>query len=187
VKMPRYKTKIQRKVTREEALAMLDKCNNFNEQVFVSLCYVTGARTSEILELTKEKFTITDEEFSVRLKTKKLKIDPQKFQMMEERSLEFERHPVDPFIENIVVAVQERNIGDRILPFSSRWGQLLLNRLGNIVIGLPLTPYHFRHTAITNQAAQGRTIDQIMHFKGSTDARSVTPYLHARPYKVKIE
>lgn len=166
---------------------MMDKCNNFNEQVFLSLCYVTGARTSEILELTKEKFTINEEMFVVRLKTKKLKIDPQKFQMMEERPLEFDRHPADPFIENIIVAVQERDIGDRILPFSSRWGQLLLNRLGTIVIGLPLSPYHFRHTAITNQAAQNKTMDQLMHFKGATDARSVMPYLHARPYRVKVE
>jgi integrase len=185
--MPKYKTKIQRFVTREEALAMLDKCKNFNEQVFVSLCYVSGARTSEILELTKEKFIISDEFLKIKLKTKKLRIDPQKFQAMEDRTLSFERHPVDPFIENIIVAVYELGVGDRILPFSSRWAQLLLNRLGTEVIGLPLTPYHFRHTAVTNQASQNKTLDQLMHFKGAKDVRSVIPYLHARPYDVKVK
>lgn len=187
VTTPRYKTPIQRKVTEEEAKDMLEKCNTQEEQTFLALCYATGARPAEIVELTKGKFKINEETISIKLHTKKLRLNSQKFEVIEERPLVFARRPPNTFLEIIAKQVQQTREGDRILPYTTRWGQMLLNRLGNDVIGLPLSPYHFRHTAVTNEAAKGRTLDQLMHFKGAKDVRSVIPYVHARPYKIQME
>jgi integrase len=168
---------------------MYDKTKDLQEQALLSCLWITGARPSEILELAKKNVLITDEVVVFDLPTKKLQADGTRF-VMKRRQLRIGRPhglQMNIFLETVVkYAERLYHPEDPIFIYGRRWAIKVINRLGMQAIGKEVAPYHLRHSAVTREASQGRTLDQLKHFKGAKSIRSVEPYLHASPYDVMV-
>ena len=185
--MPKYSHDINDLPTEEEIKKMWNEAGREVERVFLSLAWLTGARPMEILILTTDNITYDEDKFKVDLFTLKLK-DSTDFRGLKQRTLEFERPKgvkSNIYIETIIKYLRTIPQGSRVVEYSKRWAEVLINRLGMQVCNKKFSPYHLRHAAITREAGRGVTIDGLMHFKGARSVRSVQPYLHARPYIIK--
>ena len=192
--MPRYAHDITDLLSPEDVRKLYDAAKSPREQVLVCLLWITGARPSELLELTTEAITLTkaDEEtgapatVSFVLPTKKLQADGTKF-VLKTRQLRMARPEgleMNIYLETIIDYLKRLRPGDRVMSYTRRWAEKIINRLGRDALGKQLSPYHFRHSAIMRESAAGRTLDQLMHYKGAKSVDSVKPYLHARAYDI---
>lgn len=189
--MPRYTHSISDILREDDVRAVFDKADNLREQALISFLWVTGARPSEIAELTINDVIVTLDTITFKLKTKKLK-NTEEFQL-KERTLEIERPQgmeINIYMETIkqyMDTLPQGIDGVRVFEYSTRWMELVTNRIGLKALGKQLSPYHFRHSAITREAGARRTIDQLMHYKGAKSPRSVSNYLHSTPYMITMK
>ena len=155
------------------------------EQFLVCVLWMTGARPSELIQLKKEDVIISETKIVFNIVTKKKRKGRWH---PEYRKLEFAR-PLPPNQDNIiefVVKYIERQPEGRLFLMTVRTMEYIIERLGRKGLHKYVCPYNFRHTRMTMLSREGRTIDEMLHFKGASDMRSVTPYLHAKPFKVKL-
>lgn len=175
--MPRYSVDIEHLVTKEEALKLLHGIKRLRDKAIISILYLTGARPGEILELTTDDVRVTDREFEIKLTT--LKQKEGKFHV-KKRTLVFHRPlPSDDFIETFIEYYNTLPSGP-LFKMSDRNLRYIIERSAKKILGFPLCPYNFRHTRMTEFAAEGRGIEELKYLKGATDIRSIAPYLHAR-------
>ena len=186
--MPKYTHDIKDLIWEEDAKAMYDICQNKREALLLSLCWLTGARPSELLLLTTDNFQIDDTHVVIYIKT--LKLGAGKEYFSEQRTLKLSRQigvNANIYLETVVRYILETPPGAKLLDYTSRWAEKVIERLSCGALHKRLTPYHFRHSVLTWLARHGATLDQLKHFKGAKTAASVEPYLSAVPYIIKME
>lgn len=184
--MPKYSWRINDLVYEEDVMLMYKAAGSIYERALVAVLWITGARTEEALALTTD--SITYDSFKVEVKLNTLKLGEGKF-AVQERTLSFRRPgglEQNIYLETLLTHTQTLPKEAKLFPYTSRWAEKVINRLGDKTIGKRLAPYHFRHSVLSHLAAQGANVPELMHFKGAKDAKSVSTYLHARPYMVDL-
>lgn len=183
--MPEYLTDMDRLPSREELVSMLKATDNKRNQVIVSLLYFTGARPSELLELEKKDFLVTETYIKIKVPTKKKKTGGK--WSLKYREIQLARgfgKDKDNLIELIAWYVQRAEEGI-MFPMTTRNLHYIVNTLAKKGLNRRGCPYLFRHNRLTMQATKGATVEELMYFKGASDIRSVSPYLHGKPVKVR--
>lgn len=184
--MPKYSWRINDLIYSEDALLMFKAAGSIYERALIAVLWITGARTEEALALTTDSITYDSFKVEVRLNT--LKLGAGKF-AVQERTLSFKRPSgldQNLYLETLLTHLQTLPKEAKLFPYTSRWAEKVINRLGEKAIGKRLAPYHFRHSVLSHLAADGANVPELMHFKGAKDAKSVSTYLHARPYMVDL-
>ena len=174
----------------EDAEAVYKVARNLRERTLISLFWLTGARPGEVTILRRKDVEYSERSLKLTLRTlKRKKKDSTEFDVGF-RNLEFLRRlgiQMNPYIETIIGLCEKLAPEDRLLPYTVRWAEKVTNRLGLAAIQKPLTPYHFRHSAITHFAAGGANLSELMHFKGAKSLESIKPYLHAIPMLIELK
>jgi len=185
--MPRYKTDIDLMIYDKDVSRMYNSTNIWLYRVLISLCWITGARTSEIIDIRKEDVNWNEEYFGIKIKTLKLRHDG-KFKIRD-RVLRFKRgiKPRNIYIETIILHSNKLIEGSRLIPYTIDWCERIIGKISKNSIGRSVTPYHFRHSVCTAMAVSGFTIPEIMYFKGATSLNGVTPYIHAKPFMLELQ
>jgi len=184
--MPTYsKADTEFIVERDDLSKMLDSTNDHREKFALITLWLTGARPSEIVELSKEDITIKDTVISYKMPIKKRRKG--KF-TVKDRILEFDR-PLAPgkdkLIEFVAWYISKHQFG-LVFDFTTRTLENIVLRASKRGLKRYLCPYNFRHGRMTLLGRDGASIDELMQFKGAADVRSISTYIHARPFKVKI-
>lgn len=192
--VPRYAHPITDLLSPQDLRRLYDGARDPRDKALVCFFGIMGPRPGELLAVHKkdimlEKDEITGEEFvHFILPTEKLKADGTKF-VTTSRHLKVLRPTglqMNPYIETILTYVANvRDPDDLLFDYGLSWVEKRINKLGRAVLGKQICPYHFRHSGVTGEASKGRTLDQLMHYKGSKDVRSVVPYVHASPYDIR--
>jgi integrase len=186
--MPKYAHDITDLLSEAEVRKLFDACTDQRIRALLSLFWITGARPAEILELSTDNIKIEEGTVCFTLPTKKLQADGTKF-VMKTRQLRVVRPhglEMDIYLETVVQYIERLRPGELLFAYTRSWVTKSINKLGLDVIGKQITPYHFRHSAVTREATKGRTIDQLKHYKGAKSIKSVEPYLHATPYDITV-
>jgi integrase len=184
--VPKYSWKINDLVYEEDTLLMFKAAGSIYERCLIAVLWITGARTEEVLALTTESIIYDSFKVDIRLNTLKLGVG--KF-AVQDRTISISRPSgleQNLYLETILTHIRTLPKEARLFPYTSRWAEKVINRLGERAIGKRLAPYHFRHSVLSHMAAQGANVPELMHFKGAKDAKSVSTYLHARPYMVNM-
>ncbi len=192
--MPRYAHDITDLLKEADVRRLYEAAKDERIKTLVCLFWITGARPAEILELDRENISVEEEAIIFTLPTKKLQADGTKF-VMKFRQLRVVRpHGMEMniYLETVVRYIERLRPGDgkfpadRLFDYSRRWVEKSINQLGIKVLGKQIAPYHFRHSAMTREASQGRSVPNLMHYKGAKSMRSVMAYVHAMPYELKV-
>jgi integrase len=186
--MPRYSSDISVILYEEDVSRMFANAKSPKEAYLVAIFWITGARPSEALELKRENFHLSDGTLKIRLATKKLG-KTNEF-ILRERTLEFEvpdGYGTNPYLECIIRYATASPDTGFILPYTTRWAEKIINRLGMESLGKLISPYHFRHSVLSHHASKGMNTMDLMAFKGAKSIGSVAPYLHAKPFVVKAK
>lgn len=186
--MPKYSWDIKEVLFEEDVKNMFNGAAHKREAYLIAGLWLYGPRPDEFLSLIPENFNITGERVDCTIKTLKLKKD-KKFKVME-RTLTIERTSgldTNLYLETIVDLVQRTPPKTRILQYTTRWAELVINRLGIKHLNKKICPYHFRHSVFTWFARNRWTVEQIKYWKGATTLDSVEPYLHAVPQIMEFE
>lgn len=186
--MPRYSWDIKEALFEEDVRKIFDSAGSKREAVLISLLWLYGPRPAEALQLEPENFVITTERVDCTIKTLKLKKDG-KFKV-QDRTLTITRTTgleTNIYLETIVDWVQRCPPKTRILQYTTRWAEIVINRLGIKVMDKKICPYHFRHSVFTWFARNRWTVEQIKYWKGATTLDSVEPYIHAIPQLMDFE
>ena len=145
----------------------------------LAMLYLTGARPSELLQLRRLDFSITDEGYNVVIPTAKLG-ERADFQIRT-RTLQIRKDM--PFFLQIDSYLLDLAPEERLLPRTVYWVSWLVTKLSEG----RFCSYNFRHSRLTKLARQGANISDLMSWKGAKDARSVSAYLAAKPYEGKFK
>lgn len=184
--MPRYKySEVNHIVSYEECKALVRVARDVREKTWVIMLWLTGARPSELLEMTKDDITIEETRTSFTIRTKKLKKTGEF--LVEKRHLVLHIIEDDVFIKIINRYLKRLREGSRIFQFSRQTGNNILERVGYDALGIKLCPYNFRHSRMTLLAEKGASIEELKRFKGARTDHSVRPYLHARKVEYSVE
>jgi site-specific recombinase XerD len=186
--MPKYSWNIDDLLFEEDVKLIYNRCQTKRDAVLVAFLWIAGPRPEELREVKRESIAWNDEALMITFPTKK-KGKKGKFKLTT-RTLRFERKrgfETSLYIETIIQYVEGVLPGNQILPYTTRWQEKRINVLTEKAIGKRMSPYHFRHSALSWLAAGGATIEELMHFKGASSVLSVSPYLHAKPFIVKLQ
>ena len=184
--MPKYSWAINDLIYEEDTLLMFKQAGSIYERCLVAVLWITGARTEEALALTSDSINYDTFKVDIRLNT--LKLGTGAF-AVQERTISIKRPSgleQNLYLETILTHIRTLPKEARLFPYTSRWAEKVINRLGERAINKRIAPYHFRHRVLSHMAAQGANVPELMHFKGAKDAKSVSTYLHARPYMVDM-
>jgi integrase len=184
--MPRYNSDISELLYEEDVNKMFARAKSPKEAYLVAIFWITGARPSEVVELQKKDFALGEHTLRITISTKKLG-KTNEF-ILRHRTLEFERpegYNSNPYIETIIRHMKVAPEVGYVLPYTTRWAEKTINRLGMETIGKLISPYHFRHSVLSHHASKGMNTIDLMAFKGAKSINSVAPYLHAKPFVVK--
>jgi len=193
--MPKYKWKIEELLFEEDVRNIYDHARLNDERVLVSLLWLTGARPAELMRSkANEKKGITIDEFkintnSLEITLKTLKRGTKDNFQVKQRNLVFERGTKQQniYIETIINHIKSLLPESELLPYTTRWGEKVINRLGREAIGKPISPYHFRHSVMTWLMQNGKSELEVQYFKGASSLAGVRPYLHAKPNVIRLE
>lgn len=187
--MPKYKTPIDYCIYENEVSKVYNAGTSLQQRLLVSLCWITGARTSELLDIKKEDVAYNDKLVAINIRTLKLGNDSKGKFKIRQRTLKFTRpqNPKNIYLETIIKFTERLGEGQRLIKYKNSWCKTTLNKLSKYAIGKPISVYHFRHSICTQLAMNGASIPEIMYFKGATSLNGVTPYIHAKPMMFKLE
>jgi len=189
--MPIYSSDIKEILYEEDVSRIYNCATKSMERVLVSLLWITGARTTEIIMLQAKAFDISDHSLSIVIPTlKRGKKEGGDFDVRE-RTLNFKRPKaldMNIYIETIIEYVKMIPMPEqRIFKYKSRWAEKTINKLGMDAIQKKICPYHFRHSVLSWLAKNGATVSELMFFKGAKNISSVSPYLAAVPFEVNLQ
>jgi len=184
--MPRYNTNIDRVLSTQEAELIYKEARTLEDRALVSIAWLTGGRTNEIRLLKRKDVTISPDFVELKLFTEKLRLGSGRFKV-KKRELVYKMSP-NIFLGAIIdYCLIIGNPEEFLFSCSDR---TLLTRIGDMsrrALGEALTFNHFRHSRMTLEASKGTGLDGLMYFKGASDVRSVSTYLHARKVPVDLE
>lgn len=191
---PIYTTPISRILYTEDVERMWRMCQLEDERVILSICWFSGARPAEIMELKRSNVDwgldqSGKEYFSMRIPTKKLGAEHEF--LVRDRILKSPRPmgmPANRYIETII-RWSKRLLPDEYLMQRGRTTRWLCKTMHTITmrVGVPYSPYHFRHSVFTHLAKNGMGLTALMYWKGAKSVSSVSQYLHAVPQMVDME
>jgi integrase len=181
--MPIYNDDIDNILTEKEVRMLYDQAKTAPQLITICLLWICGPRPSEALLITKEKIIIDADSVTIIIPTLKLRNDGQKF-LVKERPLRIIRTAENVYLESIIKYTNKLQSGQKLLGYSRSWIDKTINKMGIRTLGRQISPYHFRHSATTREASQGRSEPELMYFKGAKNPNSVRNYIHARPYDV---
>ena len=187
--MPRYTTPIEFMIYEKDVSKMYNETDGWLQRVLISLCWLTGARTKEIIDIKKSDVVYNDNLLAIKINTLKLGNKDGQFKIRE-RVLRFTRpqKPRSIYVETIIKHIDMLKKDDaHLIPYGQRWVTMHLNDIGKRAIGKELTPYHFRHSICTALAVNGKSLPEIMHFKGAISLNGVKPYIHAKASQIQLE
>jgi integrase len=149
----------------EELDLMLKRCERSIEKVMLILLYYTGARPSELLELTKENFRTTEKTLFISIPTKK---------RGETRTIPLPlKNPRISFVANYIDAIPS---GIKFL--KSRFKNIQsIKKFVYKVSDNKYTAYFFRHNLLSILANSGATVYELKTWKGAKSIKSVEPYI----------
>jgi integrase len=184
--MPKYAWDINDLIYEEDVKAMFRLAGSIYERALISVLWITGARTEEVLTLTSDN--ITYDAFKLLFIISTLKLGGGAFHP-NTRPIEVKRPSgldQNLYVETVITHVKTLQKEARLFPYTSRWAEKVINRLGLRAVNKQLAPYHFRHSVFSHDAFNGMGVADIMHKKGAKDARSVSGYMHNRKYVVDL-
>lgn len=186
--MPEYsKADIQFTVEREDLIQMMKATDRPRDQLLLALLWMSGGRPAEIVELKKEDCKVEETSINLELITKKQRLGKGKWKYGK-RVLEFKR-PLPPHEDKLLDFVADHlkhcNEG-KLFPISTRRVEQIIEVAGQKGLRRFICPYNFRHGRMLALSKKGATIDELLQFKGSSDVRSVAPYLKAKKFKVEL-
>jgi integrase len=171
--MPKYtkpwwdlvKNGIGQFITVSELDQLLKRCELKIEKVLLILLYYTGARPSELLELTKENFRITEKTLFVSIPTKK---------HGETRTIPLPlRNPRIRLVANYITTIPS---GVKFLKTRFNSDHSIRNFVYKISDN-KYTTYFFRHNLLSILANYGATVYELKTWKGAKSIKSVEPYI----------
>lgn len=189
--MPKYRHDIRDTLFDEDVRKIFNRTKNEYERVLVSLCWLTGARPAEIIDIHKEDINFDENQIAIRIRSLKRGNDGT-FDTMK-RILILPRpsgtdaltDPSFKYIETVINYVKGLPPESKLIPYTKRWAQLAVSRMGMEALEKPISIYHFRHSVMTRLAEAGMTTRDIKYYKGAKDERSVSSYDHARPQVIQ--
>lgn len=185
--MPKYSFNISELIYEEEAKKILERAKDKKEATLISIAWLFGARTTEIILLTRENIDYNSDQLSIKFKTLKLK-EKESYQIKDRiLTVSRPRPEFNIFVETIIDYISSILPENRILPYTPRWAQKIFNKCSEEAINKKITPYHFRHSCFTWLAVNGASENQIKYWKGADSIDSVAPYLKAVPVYIKLE
>ena len=187
--MPKYKTPIDYCIYENEVSKVYNAGTSLQQRLLVSLCWITGARTSELLDIKKEDVAYNDKLVAITIRTLKLGDNTKGKFKVRQRTLKFTRplNPRNVYLETIIKFTERLPDNKPLIKYKNRWCEKTLNKLGRIAVGKPISVYHFRHSICTQLAMNGASIPEIMYFKGAVSLNGVQAYIHAKPMMFKLE
>ncbi len=186
--MPRYTIHPSdaKLLEKDDIEKFINGTNREDLKFLITFLWLTGVRPAELKEMRREHIEINDSSVILRIPTLKLG-EAQNF-TLRERTLKFARPSgleTNWQLERVIEYLKTLPPEAPLCRFTKRWLEIQIKKIGIRVFGIPYTPYHIRHSAITREA-RTHNLSELMHFKGSKSAKSVEAYLHAYPYEVKI-
>jgi len=169
-----------------EVRKMLEVCEDEQEKALIAVCWLTGARTSELTKIKKEDITITENSLGFKIFTEKLrggKFTPRYRNLIFKRGKFLDQNL---WIETVVRYVNTLKPGENLFNRSPRTIQLKLNRIGKEAIGKEVCPGVFRHSILTHLASSGLGIQELASFKGCSSISGIQPYLKARVFEIDL-
>lgn len=175
--MPKYKKNIEQIVKRAEVDSMIERANSFEHKFLIAMLYLTGARPSELLELTREDFEVYYDYVNVLLRTKKRGL-PRTIQLWNDA----------PYVKPIILPYIEwldRAGLESVFSFKSpTWIRIIVYRASDN----KYCPYSFRHSRLTKMAKAGAGPFELMQWKGAKRFDSIRPYImHSPPPREKAK
>lgn len=188
--MPKYLTDIKTMVYDEDIQKIMNVTCFKKHHVILALCYLTGARPSELIDLRRKNVDYGADYFRIKLPTLKL-ANTQGFAVTD-RVLSFSRpigSQANLYVETIISWARQLQPEDRMFVDCSDVRSLnrLMHKLSMAALGKPLSVYHLRHTRLSLLSRAGATLGQIQSFKGASNPASALRYIHAAPIVVKLE
>jgi integrase len=193
--VPKYRWDIKDLLFEEDVRKMYNAAPTLQKKAYVSVCWLTGARTGESIQLKKEDVGFNDDFLELRLPTLKLgggdyKTSTRTLTVTREKGVNS-----NLYVETVIkYAAQLSNNEDFLFSsdgkvhYTTRWAESkVIGPLGLQAVNKWLTPYHFRHSCMQWLARHGASLAQLMHFKGAKSPLSVQPYISAVPSVVKME
>ena len=177
--MPIYKIDINRIIQEPEARAMINRAKGLRNRALIAFFYLTGARPIEAQELRGENITINNTHVTMKVWTaKKGKgkgFDP------DTRTLEVTRDA--PFAQVFIDYAENKHGRDLLFNISTRQiRRIVHNASKEHKDGLiTVCPYSFRHSRMTKLCNEGATLTELMYWKGSKEAKSVSSYIANKP------
>lgn len=146
---------------------MINKCLDDEQRAMLVLLWITGARPSELIELTPLCFMDRFDTIDISMPTKKHGYA---------RTLPVAKDT--PFFNLAMAYVNKcNNIREKDKPlFHWRTDGCIRAIVYRLSEGR-LTPYNFRHSRLTQLAKIGASPYELMVFKGARDTRSVAAYI----------
>lgn len=178
--MPRYITDRSIRLWDMQVTQMFNKCKTLEEKALLSLFWLTGARTGEILSLKPNpNFWKGPEQIQIFMPTKKSgrgakELPPRTLTLLrptpnaedsEVTGLNGGSNPL--YIESIVEYVEKvHKEGKPLFTKSVRWAEKVLNRLGEEAIGKKVSAYHFRASFAYHAKNNGASEERIKEWLG---------------------
>lgn len=185
--MPKYSQSNINYIIDKPAFELLYRyAASLRDKAWLTVLWFTGARPSELLELTREGIIIDEDQIVFKITTKKLGFKKDTF-VIEKRSLVLHVDSDSIYVKNLERYIAKFKSDAKVFYFSRKTALNIISHISEDALGFRLCPYNFRHSRMTLLAEGGATKDELMRFKGSRTDRSVTPYLHARRVEYKID
>ena len=183
--MPEYSVADIRYIIRADDFhKMYGFARNLRERVLLTLLWLTGARTSEILNLKKKDIQIEEDRIRFSILTEKL---PKGKFVVERRNLILKVGREEYYIKDLEQYLSRLKDESKLFSFTRRTMVNIIHRISNAALGITLCPYNFRHSRITLLTEAGRRDEELMRFKGCRSLDGVRPYQHARKVEYDIE
>lgn len=204
--MAKYvKADIRHTIREDDFNKILNGTPDFRDRLFLSLLFCTGARPSEISGnketgfkgMTWGSIIIDDQKGEILFKIPISKIRKGAYAAKERKLiLTVDRDNLDLPTKVIIETyayhlkkLKHRKLDfdpeEEIFDFSRKTGYNIVSKASKI-IGVDICPYNFRHSRLTLLAEKGAGIETLLHFKGSSDPKSIAPYLQVKEVRYKL-
>ena len=187
--MPTYNTNINTILFEEDVKKIYDIAPNERDKVLISLMWLFGARTSEMISLSRDDFDVSEDYLSVRFKTLKKAHTTNQFQVVE-RILKVSRPggmKINLWVETICKWADATKGGLVFAGRGARWLDWRVAKLSQKALDKPISPYHFRHSCFSQMARNNCSAVQIQYWKGAKSLQSVGSYIHYIPQVLAME
>jgi integrase len=201
--VPAYKTNIERIIVESEFKQMYELCQNDNEKRLLLCLWLSGARPGELMAV-KGSDCAFDHDGTKEIQTLRIRVPTEKLHdtgdfQIRERVLEWNRG--DVWVEKLIPLLPSAPQEFLLWPSDTRPSMATLskraerciNQLSEQVMGVALSPYHFRHGLLTNMAetkdesgSYTYNLFDLKAWKGAKTTQSVEGYIHGRTPRMNM-